>query len=211
MPVMRSTLVLALLLSLVACKDKHKGEARRAPADAGPPVEVKEFDAIDKQTWGLKIRAAVPAGWVERSPGAWLDQSGKSETMINFGVACDQAPCNKKTLPAQVAPIIDGALRKAAQLNIDPAYWDGGLPQVTVLERGELPGGLFVAYKVVPPPGLPGAPVEGLRAVCAKYRDGDEFIAVATVKAEWAEEQRRWPVLLDACKRFEIIGKVIGL
>lgn len=212
MPMMRVSLAVVLVLSLAACKDKSQPKKQTAAVpDAGPALATREIVAVDKQGWGLKMRTQVPAAWVQRIEGFYMAETGASDLMFGFKVQCDGQPCDATTLPGQIDPLLASAVRQAKKLNVEVEGWDGGLPEVTILDQGAIPGGRFVAYKVVPPPGLPGAPVEGFRAICAKYRDGDEHFAYATVKTPLSEEQGLWPVLLQSCKSFEIIGKVAGL
>jgi hypothetical protein len=199
-----------LSLILAACANAESP----APAPAPPAVAVAAPMALESRSFvaqggGLRvpIKIRVPARWVVRAERELVppDEAEADGVALDFWATCD-GDCTPDKLAARLRALVDDAPAKASRpnLNTGNAELDAVRLDVKTVEKGTLPGGGFVVYRVGKPAGVSGPYFEGLAALCARRKEGADTFVVATVMARADKEKTIGPVLLEACKTWEI-------
>lgn len=218
---MRLTCFLWLAAALAACgrdsKPKSNAEAPmsdRAPSRPPPPSStpaaapaqpVDRELTITERNASAKLRVKVPASWSATEVSVVLrDEYQEAVAGVQFTVICN-ASCGDEDI-ARLPQVIDQTFETRARPNVntgDPAM-DAVRLKVEVIEQGDVPDGKFRVARITKPAGVQGPYREQLYAVCVRGKQGVKVVA-AQAWAPLDREQELGPIIVNACKTFEIL------
>lgn len=187
---------------------KEPGGAAPSPASAPEKqgaAGVREM-AVPSSSGGhdVKVRARLPASWSQRPRSIVLENEAREAIAgVQFDILCE-APCTDEDI-ARFAAVVDSSIESWVRPNVTTgdAKMDAVRLDLTLVEKGELPDGRFLVARVARPPGLEGPYRDELVAVCVRGRRGEAAIA-AQGWAPLARESELGPIVVEACKTFEI-------
>jgi hypothetical protein len=187
-----------------------------APADAGPLRLGEREVEIEWHDHKARLRAFMPTDWIA-SHGAGSFRPAQEYPLwyplISFafgGYSC-QGECKDSDFERERDALLGRALESAARPNFGTGRpeLDAVRLEITELDKGALPGGGYVAWRVRRPANLAkevdGPYFEGIEALCARFRKGDDFYIHVSVRIPRSDEERYWPLLLDACRQSEVM------
>jgi hypothetical protein len=188
------------------------GEAEAKSARSGPAeIEARSL-TIERGRRRATVRTQLPADWEEDRGGFQPPTEVEGIWQPRFGVAFGDFSCTGGCKDEDFERERDGVLERAKDrlagpnLNTGKPELDELRLEVTEIEKGELPGGGYVAHRVAIPEGVEGPYFEGINATCSRFRSGDDGYIVATVRIPKVAEKEVGSLLLDACKAAEIDG-----
>ncbi len=183
--------------------DPASAPAGSASAPADPAM--REMPVPSLQGGKGRVRVKLPASWTQRPQSIVLENEVReAEAGVQFDVICEEK-CTADDL-ARFPSIIDSTFKNQVQPNVgtgDPAM-DAVRLDLKIVEEGEVPNGRFRIGRVTKPAGLQGPYREQLYAVCVKGREGEPAVS-AQAWAPIAREAELGPIIVDACKTFEIV------
>lgn len=176
-----------------------------APATPGAEPAMREMAVPSLRGGKGRVRVKLPASWTQRPQSIVLENEVReAEAGVQFDVICEDA-CKADDI-ARFPSIIDSTFKNQVQPNVgtgDPAM-DAVRLDLKIVEEGEVPDGRFRIGRVTKPAGLQGPYREQLYAVCVKGREGEPAVS-AQAWAPIAREAELGPIIVDACKTFEIV------
>ena len=178
--------------------------APSAAAAAAAPAVDRELD-VKEPSASAKVRVKLPASWSANELSIVLrDEFNEAIAGVQFTVICNQG-CTDDDI-ARMPKVLEQTFETKARPNVntgDPAM-DAVRLDVAVVEDGELAAGKFRVALVAKPAGLKGPYREQLYAVCVRAKPGAKVVA-AQALAPVDRERDLGPVIVNACKTFEIL------
>lgn len=187
--------------------DKAAKPAGEAKADEAKPAESGEAAGPREMTLpgGGKVRVKLPASWSQRAQSIVLEnESREAVAGVQFDVVCEK-DCSDEDI-ARFGSIVDSTFDTRVRPNIntgDPKM-DAVRLDLALVEEGELPDGRFRVARITRPAGLEGPYREELYAVCVRGQPGGQAMA-AQGWVPLASEAELGPLMVEACKTFEIV------
>lgn len=174
-----------------------------AAAPAGSVVD-RELD-VTSVNLRARVRVKVPAAWTVSGLQVVLrDEYQEAIAGVQFTVTCD-GTCGDDEV-AKLPQLVDQTFETRTRPNIgtgDPAL-DAVRMNLEVVDQGDVPNGKFRVGRITKPADLQGPYRNQLYAVCARARPGSKIVA-AQAWAPLAREAELGPVIVAACKTFEIL------
>jgi hypothetical protein len=222
---MRTIWCVSLAAALAACgrgsKPKANEEAPvpkqddpRATPSAGqptPPAAAPAASVVDREldvasvNLRARVRVKVPAAWTVSGLQVVLrDEYQEAIAGVQFTVTCD-GTCGDDEV-AKLPQIVDQTFETRTRPNIgtgDPAR-DAVRMNLELVDQGDVPNGKFRVGRITKPADLQGPYRNQLYAVCARAKPGSKIVA-AQAWAPLAREAELGPVIVAACKTFEIL------
>jgi hypothetical protein len=178
--------------------------AAPAAAAAAAPAVDRELD-VKEPSASARVRVKLPASWSATELSIVLrDEFNEAIAGVQFTVICDQG-CGDEDI-ARMPKVLDQTFETKARPNVNTgdAAMDAVRLDVAVVEEGDLAGGKFRVARVTKPADLKGPYREQLYAVCVRAKPGAKVVA-AQAWAPIARERDLGPVIVNACKTFEIL------
>jgi hypothetical protein len=219
---MRPTWLFLVIVELAACgrdaRTSSNAEAAMPQHAGGPIAPPSTPDAAaaaaqatdrDIDITGLnasaRVRVKLPASWSASEISVVLrDQYQEAIAGVQFTVICN-AGCSDDDI-ARMPQVVDQTFDTRVRPNVntgDPAM-DAVRLKLEIVDQGEVPGGKFRVARVTRPAGLQGPYRDELYAVCVRAKRGAKIVE-AQAWAPLAREQELGPVVVTACKTFEIL------
>jgi hypothetical protein len=195
-------------------KDRSGTPAREEAVQSGPPKLEERSFTIERGNRQATVRAPIPAGWEEDrggfKPPAEVEGMWQPRLSVAFGGYSCTGGCRDEDFERERDAVLEGAKERLARPNRNTGKpeLDELRLEVTEVEKGELPGGGYVAYRVEVPQGVEGPYFQGIDATCSRFRTGEYGYIVSSVRIPKVAEEDLWPLLLDACKGADIDGSI---
>lgn len=179
--------------------------AGQATPPAAPAAAVDRELDVTSSNLKARVRVKVPAAWTVSGLQVVLrDESQEAIAGVQFTVTCDGACGDDET--AKLPQLVDKTFETRTQPNIgtgDPAR-DAVRLNLEVVDQGDVPNGKFRVGRITKPADLQGPYRNQLFAVCARAKPGTKIVA-AQAWAPLAREAELGPIIVAACKTFEIL------
>jgi hypothetical protein len=187
-----------------AGETRPPGEAAPAAgqAEAAGPREMKVPSSGGEDG---AVRVRLPASWSQRAQSIVLEnESREAVAGVQFDVVCEKE-CSDEDI-SRFGSIVDSTFDTRVRPNVgtgDPKL-DAVRLDLALVEEGELPDGRFRVARITRPAGLEGPYREELYAVCVRGKRGGKAMA-AQGWVPLAREAELGPLVVEACKTFEIV------
>jgi len=185
---------------------QHAGGPIAPPStlDAAAQAVDRDMDIAGLNA-SARVRVRLPASWIASEVSIVLrDQYQEAIAGVQFTVICN-AGCGDDDI-ARMPQVVDQTFETRVRPNVntgDPAM-DAVRLKLEVVDQGDVPGGKFRVARVTRPAGLQGPYRDELYAVCVRAKRGAKVVE-AQAWAPLAREQELGPVIVTACKTFEIL------
>lgn len=201
------SLFLCLLLTTSACKkgetdseSNEEGEESPAREPAGPVEMVPVTITVEPSGFspGATAQVPLPEGWHEHDffSNTWLPGDDPFDVALKAETGCGGV-CDAASIPGQIEQTMSdivGMLNAGMGEHLQPIYEE--------IERGDLPLGSYIAYRLTYPPapqgeasGRPGTYLE-----CFLHNPTDDRWFAMRAEAVPEDEAAIWPTLLDSCR-----------